>query len=101
MSELSSPLKKKDYGRTPEYLKERMAFKKEIELVLAKNLSLKKDRAEIDALEERGIVVLAAEEQSNILKGLNDNWARLNKEYQKLSLTVDTVPKITRYFLKF
>ncbi|KAJ1499874.1 hypothetical protein HMI56_004158 [Coelomomyces lativittatus] len=31
-----------------------------------------------------------------LLKGLKTNWEKMNSEYQKLSLTVDTVPKITR-----
>ncbi|KAJ3396583.1 hypothetical protein HDU92_002531 [Lobulomyces angularis] len=45
---------------------------------------------------ERGLVPLPEEERLKILNGLKNNWERLNSDYQKLSLTVDTVPKIAR-----
>ena len=45
---------------------------------------------------ERGIVPLPESERLVILEGLKKNWECLNGDYQKLSLTVDTVPKILR-----
>ena len=47
-----------------------------------------------------GCVLLPEEERVRILDGLKSNWEKLNSDYQKLSLTVDTVPKIARYDCK-
>ncbi len=44
----------------------------------------------------RGIIPLPEEERLRLLDGLRQNWDKLNGEYQKLSLTVDTLPKINR-----
>ena len=43
-----------------------------------------------------GKVLLPEEERLRILTGLKANWEQLNSDYMKLSLTVDTVPKIAR-----
>jgi uncharacterized protein YpuA (DUF1002 family) len=43
-----------------------------------------------------GMILLPEEERHRILEGLKANWEKLNSDYQKLSLTVDTVPKIAR-----
>ncbi|KAI8845401.1 calmodulin-binding-domain-containing protein [Chytridium lagenaria] len=43
-----------------------------------------------------GMVPLPEDERIRILEGLKANWEKLNSDYQKLSLTVDTVPKIAR-----
>ena len=42
------------------------------------------------------MVLLPEEERTRLLEGLKANWEKLNSDYQKLSLTVDTVPKIAR-----
>ncbi|KAI9104795.1 calmodulin-binding-domain-containing protein [Phlyctochytrium arcticum] len=42
------------------------------------------------------MVQMPEAERLEILGGLQKNWDRLNSDYQKLSLTVDTVPKIAR-----
>ncbi|KAJ3254036.1 hypothetical protein HK103_007575 [Boothiomyces macroporosus] len=94
--ESPSFLSKKDYGRTPEYLKKRVLEIKEAELNLANSLALKQQEQQQSALEEQGILVLPDEERERILKGLKENWEQLNNDYQRLSLTVDTVPKIAR-----
>ena len=44
-----------------------------------------------------GLVLLPESERIKILDGLTANWNKLNGDYQKLSLTVDTIPKIARY----
>ena len=36
------------------------------------------------------------QERAQILASLKDTWTKLNNDYQRLSLTVDTVPKIAR-----
>ena len=42
------------------------------------------------------MIRLPEEERVRVLEGLKANWEKLNLDYQKLSLTVDTVPKIAR-----
>lgn len=88
---------KKDYGKNPEYLNKRITQIKEKELERATNLAIQQQQKETAALEQQGIVVMPDEERQRILKGLQDNWEKLNHDYQRLSLTVDTVPKIARY----
>lgn len=46
--------------------------------------------------QSNGLVQLPEEERLSILQELQSKWDSLNRDYQKLSLTVDTVPKITR-----
>lgn len=94
-----SYLEKKDYGKTPEYLKQRIIEMKEAEINFATRLANEKNEKETMTLESQGIVLLPDEERERILKGLQDNWEKLNKDYQRLSLTVDTVPKIARFDL--
>ena len=95
-SEKVSPLLKKDYGKTPEYLKQRISEMKHDEYELATLLAKQVEEKEKAMLEQQGIVILPEEERERILKGLQANWEKLNKDYQRLSLTVDTVPKIAR-----
>jgi hypothetical protein len=55
------------------------------------------EKAQILAAQmERGVVPLPEDERIRVLEGLQYNWEKLNGDYQKLSLTVDTVPKISR-----
>jgi hypothetical protein len=90
-------LKKKEYGQTPDYLLKRITEIKQAELQMANELAEKEKLKESKTLQEHGIVVLPDHERLRILKGLQDNWEKLNQDYQGLSLTVDTVPKIARY----
>ncbi|KAJ3348946.1 hypothetical protein HDU91_006447, partial [Kappamyces sp. JEL0680] len=95
-NEKASPLAKKDYGKTPEYLKQRITEMKQADLDLANRLAQQEQDKHTAQLEQQGIVVLPEGERERILRGLRDNWEKLNLDYQKLSLTVDTVPKIAR-----
>ena len=54
------------------------------------------ERSKAIALEQQGIVQMPEDERIKILAGLKKNWEKLNQDYQRLSLTVDTVPKIAR-----
>ncbi|KAJ3381975.1 hypothetical protein HDU84_004728, partial [Entophlyctis sp. JEL0112] len=104
---------KTDYGRTPEYILKRReaqaaahasagsvstpgghdagAFSvKEMEAAL---LATPEGRKQAQLLKQ-GIIPLPEDERLKILDGLKKNWEKLNSDYQKLSLTVDTVPKI-------
>lgn len=46
-----------------------------------------------------GLILLPEEERLRVLAGLQANLDSLNRDYGKLSLTVDTLPKITRYMI--
>jgi hypothetical protein len=84
-------LKKKDYGVTPTYIVKRNEEEKgrhEHEL-----------EEKHDEIGDEGLVMLPEKERLSILEGLKKNWQKLNSDYQKLSLTVDTVPKIARYYI--
>ncbi|KAJ3092477.1 hypothetical protein HK102_006888 [Quaeritorhiza haematococci] len=91
-----SYLAKKDYGKTPNYLQHR---KEELH---ERKIQEKQDteQARLDAVRESQLaarlVPLPEDERVKLLAGLKANWEKLNSDYQKLSLTVDTVPKITR-----
>ncbi|KAI9193173.1 calmodulin-binding-domain-containing protein [Polychytrium aggregatum] len=94
---------KKDYGRVPNYLVDR---KKEQESIRQRQLEeeeleLQKQQGQQQLHQYQqanggGVVPLPDEERLKILEGLKLNWEKLNSDYQKLSLTVDTVPKIAR-----
>jgi hypothetical protein len=83
--------KKTDYGKTPEYLAER---KTELE----KQHQDKKVAEQLAAanVAPTGFVVLPETERLAILSGLQSNLNKLNSDYGKMSLVIDTVPKINR-----
>ncbi|KAL2920014.1 hypothetical protein HK105_200080 [Polyrhizophydium stewartii] len=87
-----SYLAKRDYGRTPDYLKRCISELKEQEYRHARELLEMESSKNV----HEGVVPLPDEERSKILNGLKANWEKLNSDYQRLSLTVDTVPKIAR-----
>jgi len=77
---------KKDYGVTPTYVTKRKE-------------ELKKGQDEYDAYVaehfRRGTMKqLSEEEHNHILNGLKENWEMLHTDYLKLSVMIDTVPKI-------
>jgi len=92
----ASPLDKKDFGKTPAYLQKRIVSLQEEQAAAEKAKQLFKEQAENIALQKQGLVVLPDEERARILSGLKANWDKHNYDYQRLSLTVDTVPKIAR-----
>ncbi|KAJ7322285.1 hypothetical protein JRQ81_018572 [Phrynocephalus forsythii] len=79
-------LKKKDFGVTPGYIKKRsqeaQRAQAEREAYLAE-----------ETLGGRGLTRLSREERETVLEGLKANWEELNREYQSLSVVVDTVPR--------
>lgn len=79
---------KVDYGRAPAYLSRRQ--KESIEEAPA---ALSNAPA---AAPQPGVKMLSDTERKEILQGLKENWESVNDDYQKLSLTVDTPPKIAR-----
>ena len=88
-----SYLTKKDYGRTPDYLVKKIQYTED-----EKKKKQAQDEAAHEAAKQfrNGLVLLPESERTKILDGLMANWNKVNSDYQKLSLTVDTIPKITR-----
>lgn len=88
---------KPDYGRTPEYVVRRKAEQDHEYQRRLEQLQQDGGGVENDELSDApGLVQLPEDERLNVLEGLKRNWEKLNTDYQKLSLTVDTVPKIAR-----
>ncbi|KAJ3126406.1 hypothetical protein HK098_007539 [Nowakowskiella sp. JEL0407] len=83
---------KPDYGKTPEYLEKK---KQQLTEQAAKSAEADKE-SNSQKIRSDGLVLLPESERLKILDGLKANWEKLNSDYQKLSLTVDTVPKIAR-----
>ncbi|KAJ3367929.1 hypothetical protein GGF31_006988 [Allomyces arbusculus] len=83
-------LRKANYGKTPAYLESQKARDAETERAMQADMHAHAEDV------NGGLVRLPDEERRALLDGLKGNWEKLNNEYQKLSLTVDTVPKIAR-----
>lgn len=80
---------KKDYGKTPQYLSRIQAQPNANEPErMSTQLS--------SSAPQPGVKMLTQAELAVLRKGLKANWEKVNDEYQKLSLTVDTPPKIAR-----
>jgi len=85
---------KKDYGRKPKYLNQRIA---ELE-----QQRLEKEKEEIISESDRKhrgvghLVCIPSAQKETILQGLKDNYQTLHNQYQKMSLIADTVPKIIK-----
>jgi hypothetical protein len=89
----ASYLTKKDYGRTPDYLVKKIEKAEEDN----QKAQAEEEAAQLAAKQfKNGLVLLPESERIKILDGLTANWDKLNGDYQKLSLTVDTIPKIAR-----
>ncbi|KAJ3022991.1 UNVERIFIED_CONTAM: hypothetical protein HDU68_008837 [Siphonaria sp. JEL0065] len=90
---------KSAYGKTPTYILKRRQFESEKEFSMQEMeealLATPEGKKQAQMIKE-GLVPLPEEERAKILEGLKANWEKLNSDYQKLSLTVDTVPKIAR-----
>ncbi len=84
---------KKDYGKTPNYLQKRMTDRAHEQ---AKAMEEAKRQKEKEEFLKKGLIPLPEEERQRLLTGLKQNWDKLNSDYQRLSLTVDTIPKINR-----
>lgn len=76
----------------PEYLKQRKVEQQDF-LERRAHDEIERRREEVM---RSGFIPLPEEERVEILDGLKSNWAKFNLDYMKLSLTVDTVPKINR-----
>lgn len=82
----------KTYAKVPEYLVARKYEQEEKE----RQKDVQKAQQERNAILASGLIPLPEDERLRILQGLKTNWEKLNSEYMRLSLTVDTVPKINK-----
>ncbi|XP_055994356.1 enkurin [Sorex fumeus] len=78
-------INKKDYGVTPEYI-----FKR--------NQEVKKAQEEYDdyiqeCLKKAAMKKVSDEEREAVLQGLKKNWEEVHKEFQSLSVFIDSIPK--------
>jgi len=89
-------ISKPSYGKVPAYLAKRISSQQQESVECAANITNQQSNAAWRGQIEAGIVPLPEDERLKVLDGLKANWTRLNSDYQKLSLTVDTVPKIAR-----
>ncbi|XP_050008580.1 enkurin isoform X1 [Alexandromys fortis] len=81
-------INKKDYGVTPEYICKR-------------NEDVKKAQEEYDNyiqenLKKAAMKRLSDEEREAVLQGLKKNWEEVHKEFQSLSVFIDSIPKKIR-----
>jgi len=79
---------KADYGRAPSYLSRREAE--------AQAQAPAQTIRDAPVAPQTGVTMLSERERRELLQGLKENWEAVNDDYQKLSLTVDTPPKIAR-----
>ncbi|NXP45573.1 ENKUR protein, partial [Heliornis fulica] len=78
-------IKKKDYGVTPKYLRQR-------------NEEMKKAQKEYEAsilehLEKKAMKRLSDEERTSLLQGLKKNWEEVCRAFQCLPVQIDTISK--------
>lgn len=81
-------INKKDYGITPEYICKR-------------NEDVKKAQEEYnnyiqENLKKAAMKRLSDEEREAVLQGLKKNWEEVHKEFQSLSVFIDSIPKKIR-----
>ncbi|XP_004716157.1 enkurin [Echinops telfairi] len=81
-------INKKDYGATPEYICKR-------------NQEVKKAQEEYDNyvqenLRKAAMKRLSDEEREAVLQGLKQNWGKVHREFQSLSVFIDSIPKKIR-----
>lgn len=81
-------MKKKDYGKTPNYLVKR---KEEID-----EMQQAYDEYVQDSLRKGAMKCLLEAERQNIISGLKSNWEEIHHQYQGLSVVTDTAPKKNR-----
>lgn len=78
------------YGNVPHYLARMKERLQRIEL------ESKKREEELKNERNKDIRVISQEEKNRILEGLRHNWDCMQKDYKKMPLLIDTVPKQIR-----
>lgn len=78
------------YGNVPQYL---IKINEQLQRM---ELEEKRKREEEEGNRNKDIRVINQEEKNKLLEGLQHNWDIMQKEYQKMPLLIDTVPKMLR-----
>lgn len=78
------------YGKVPRYL---IKINEQLQRM---ELEEKRKREEEEGNRNKDIRVISQEEKNKLLEGLQHNWDLMQKEYQKMPLLIDTVPKMLR-----
>ncbi|XP_066485145.1 enkurin isoform X2 [Tiliqua scincoides] len=78
-------VKKKDYGVTPKYVTKRTE-------------EVQRAQEEYDnyirhTLRQKAMKRLSDEDRENLIEGLKKNWEDVHREFQSLSVEIDTIPK--------
>eukprot|EP01135_Chromosphaera_perkinsii_P011961 Nk52_evm14s2542 gene=Nk52_evmTU14s2542 len=81
--------KRQNYGKVPKYIQ---SFKSETETM---RQQIQKEIEEQQRL-PGNIQLLDDEQREELIEGLKCNWEIANREFQTMSLTMDTQPKIAR-----
>lgn len=78
------------FGKIPKYLECLKETNKRL------NEMKLKEEEEKNKMEQNQIRVIDQEEKQKLLDGLKQNWAKMQEEYQKMPLLIDSVPKMIR-----
>lgn len=81
---------KPKYGKVPKYLQNLKETNNKLNEIKLKEELLKNER------DQKQIRVVDEEEKKQLLDGLKHNWQKLQEEYQKMPLLIDSVPKMIR-----
>lgn len=78
------------FGKVPKYL---INMKDQFHRM---EIESKKRQEEIEGSRNKDIRYISQEEKNKLLEGLQHNWELMQKDYQKMPLLIDTVPKMIR-----
>lgn len=78
------------YGNVPHYLTKINQQMQQIKI------EAKKRQEAVENERNKNIRVITQEEKNKLLEGLEHNWGEMQKEYQKMPLLIDTIPKMLR-----
>ncbi|XP_003229444.2 enkurin [Anolis carolinensis] len=79
---------KKDFGAIPWYIKK---WKKEAQVAQEESEAYVKE-----TLRKHGLTKLSKEERQSVLEGLKTNWEEVHKQFQALSVVIDSISKKLR-----
>ncbi|KAG5669964.1 hypothetical protein PVAND_000253 [Polypedilum vanderplanki] len=82
---------KEKFAKVPKYL---IKMKEQTKLMKEMELKEKEERQRKE--ENKNIRVITQEQKNKLLEGLKHNWHKLQEEYQKMPLLIDSVPKTIR-----
>jgi hypothetical protein len=78
------------FGKVPRYL---LNIKEQLRRL---EIESKRRQEEIEGNKNKNIQFVSQEEKTKLLEGLQHNWDLMQKEYKRMPLLIDTVPKMLR-----